>query len=261
MKQFNKTLIAIALLAGTGAANASIATGASAEAFMQVYDKTQGLTYSLDLGPQANLTALSNSVANHLVLNYDLGKDLKWTNFMANLDTANTKFGIVVGFGIKSLYTSSTASVWNATTRIVTSGLTTTSGQVTAGSNADALAAARINIGVLPVNTALNVSKVVADTATAGTGQWASTASGVNNLDNLWGSYAGAHAAVAFGNEANFFLTSGKDVKELGQWTLTGNNLSFTTVPATVPLPAAVWLFGTGLMGVLRLNRRKSMAV
>lgn len=30
--------------------------------------------------------------------------------------------------------------------------------------------------------------------------------------------------------------------------------------PAAVPLPAAVWMFGAGLMGLLRLNRRRSLA-
>jgi len=205
-----------------------------------------------------------------LVLNYNLGADSNWTSFIANLDTANTKFGIVVGNTIKSLYTSATASVWDATTRIVSSGLTTTSGNVTTGANNDAIAAGRINAGIASpqsaANIAVNVSKLVADTATSGTGQWQASTGSVNTLANLWGGYTGANAAVAFNgvsSEANFFLTSSSVVKELGQWTLTGNSLSFTTVPvpASVPLPAAAWLFGAGLMGVLRLNRRKSMAV
>jgi hypothetical protein len=35
-------------------------------------------------------------------------------------------------------------------------------------------------------------------------------------------------------------------------------SLSVTAAPAAVPLPAAVWLFGAGLMGLFGANRRKS---
>lgn len=33
---------------------------------------------------------------------------------------------------------------------------------------------------------------------------------------------------------------------------------TFSLTPAAVPVPAAVWMFGTGLMGLLGINRRKS---
>ena len=47
------------------------------------------------------------------------------------------------------------------------------------------------------------------------------------------------------------------DVRNLGAISLSGNTLSFQQA-AAVPLPAAVWMFGAGLMGVLRANRRKA---
>ncbi|MDX8129432.1 hypothetical protein QLH52_19180 [Methylomonas sp. OY6] len=50
-----------------------------------------------------------------------------------------------------------------------------------------------------------------------------------------------------------------------GVWNfaINGNvgSLTYTAAPAAVPLPAAVWMFGAGLMGVLRATRRKSLAV
>ena len=48
------------------------------------------------------------------------------------------------------------------------------------------------------------------------------------------------------------FLKEGKDktVKLLGQ---------FTSMPSAVPLPAAVWLFGSGLMGFIALRRRAKL--
>ena len=40
-----------------------------------------------------------------------------------------------------------------------------------------------------------------------------------------------------------------------------GNNIvgSFNLTPAAVPVPAAVWMFGTGLLGLLGVSRRKSV--
>lgn len=49
-----------------------------------------------------------------------------------------------------------------------------------------------------------------------------------------------------------------------GTWNfaINGNvgSLTYTAAPAAVPLPAAVWMFGAGLMGLLRATRRKSLA-
>ena len=41
-----------------------------------------------------------------------------------------------------------------------------------------------------------------------------------------------------------------------GSLTITGNGTS-----APVPLPAAVWLFGSGLMGLVGVSRRRKAAV
>lgn len=50
-----------------------------------------------------------------------------------------------------------------------------------------------------------------------------------------------------------------------GKWSFEINGsvgtLSYTAAVSQVPLPAAVWMFGAGLMGVLGLNRRKSVEV
>ena len=54
----------------------------------------------------------------------------------------------------------------------------------------------------------------------------------------------------------NEFKTKGDAYR---YFNLSGNALAFTPAVTAVPLPAAVWLFGAGLMGVLRLNRRKSV--
>lgn len=48
---------------------------------------------------------------------------------------------------------------------------------------------------------------------------------------------------------------------KFGDWTINLAQASLKygpTAPAAVPVPAAVWMFGTGLLGLLGLNRRKA---
>ena len=64
------------------------------------------------------------------------------------------------------------------------------------------------------------------------------------------------------GHEASFNPTTGSGVvftQFAGMYNL--NLAAGTLTYSAVPLPAAVWMFGAGLMGVLRFTRRKSMAV
>lgn len=256
MKHLTKTLAAAALLASAGAANASIATGTSMELFLQVYDQSQGLTYDLDLGSNANanLASMANAVSNQITLHYDLSGDSKWQSFTANMNAASTKFGVVAGNTLKAMFTSASANpLANA------SGFTNISGAIKTQ-------AQNINLGAT-ANTALNVSKLVSDADTAKTGQWAAAAAGANPLTTLYGTFTNANAAIAYGATGNFFYdvatSTAVTMTKLGSWTLSGSSLNFAyNAPVTsVPLPAAVWMFGAGLMGVLRLNRRKSAAV
>jgi len=259
MKNFSKSLLAVALLAtGTGAANASInvataPTGTAAEAFMQVYDSLNGKTFDLDLG--VTVATLIANKTNSVNFSVDLSTDTNWSSFLTGFSSANTIFGVVGGNGTKSVFTSTNvngnlnAGAGNATT-------------LTNIGNNIKLAADRINAGQV-ANTAQNLSKLVLDTDTAGTGQWASTAGGSSILTNLYGAFGGANAALAYNDAVGGSLFTGSVAAalNLGQVTLVGNTLSITTTTSAVPLPAAVWMFGAGLMGVLRLNRRKSAAI
>ena len=103
------------------------------------------------------------------------------------------------------------------------------------------------------------------DTEAASSGQHSNAAS-------AWAGWI-QDPQVAFGTKAAFQLgvmdqDTGDNIASTfaGSWLLTDSSLTFAapvvvTPPAAVPLPAAVWMFGAGLMGMLRLNRRKSMAV
>ncbi|MDO8846017.1 PEP-CTERM sorting domain-containing protein [Methylicorpusculum sp.] len=93
----------------------------------------------------------------------------------------------------------------------------------------------------------------------------------VNWGSNLGNSF-GSSVAVSAGEAAEFWWLSQPFDEELGDhvptatllgywnFTVAGNtaNLEFSSAPAVVPVPAAVWLFGTGLMGLLAAKRRKA---
>jgi len=84
------------------------------------------------------------------------------------------------------------------------------------------------------------------------------------NLDQKLGSF---NTTAEVGTDASFFwfkknaTGSANLFEQLASWNFSVNGNGIGTLvyaPTAVPLPAAVWLFGAGLMGVLRATRRKS---
>lgn len=59
-------------------------------------------------------------------------------------------------------------------------------------------------------------------------------------------------------SDATVGLLPAQDLKAAGQWTLdlSGNSIAYAS--AAVPLPAAVWLFASGLLGLGAVSRRKN---
>lgn len=258
MKNVSKTLLAAALLAAAGSASASIATGVNAELYMQVYDNVQGLTYDLDLGKDASgkivTLATMQTLAPTATLHYDLSGDANWQQFTASGLAATTKFGVLAGNGTKFMFTSNKDQ------------LVVASGGITGIATNIKNGAERINYSTV-ANTALNVSRLVSNSAATGTGQFYAGSGGANPLTTIFGSYTNADAAILYGATGKFLF----DVKAgtsttsslLGYWTLAGNSLDFSVQDpsvSNVPVPAAAWLFGTGLLGLLGAKRRGSKA-
>jgi len=260
MKQFSKSLLAVALLAATtGAANASIATGnnTTSEAYLSVYDSSRGLTFTLDLGlTMGDLVSNLNNI--DFYRSYDLAaltagsSAAKWSTFATGLNTATTVYGVVAaGLGTKLLATgpasspSKFATASNAVTAVT--GLTNHINVVNTASIADNAGAA--------VLTSLNLSAIVSDADEANTGQH----NKLNPFSTLNGTKGDAAADISYGQAVNFYYYASTAAPQLAvqQWELVGNTLTYSAVP----LPAAVWMFGAGLMGVLGLTRRKNAAV
>jgi len=261
MKQFSKSLLAVALLAATtGAANASIAVSSNtlSEAYLSVYDSSRGLTFALDLG--LTFADLTNNIANDTFSkSYDLtaltagSSAAKWSTFATGLNAATTVYGVVASGNAGKLFATGPEispakfSVLNDATTAVTN----TKNHI----NTINTASIADNAGAA-VQTSLNLSAIISDADTANTGQH----NQLNSFSTLNGSKGDAAADIQYGQAGNFYYYAGASTPVLAaqQWTLAGNTLSFA---APVPLPAAVWMFGAGLMGVLGLTRRKNAAV
>ncbi len=251
---FSKSLLAVAILATAGSAQATLLN--DGDAYLQVYDVTNAQTYDLNLAAVAGLT-LSALKTDTSVITINLANDSTWTAFKATLDTPNAVWG--VGDSIKTDY-QATSTGTGAT-------ITTGTAYNSAATGVELLEG-RVNSNP---GFATSNSIVIAD-AVADQGGWAIAPGSSATFDNLFGGNSTANAGIAFGATGNFYditgTTTGSGIHktftenklDLGTFSLSGNTLTFTPVAASaVPVPAAVWMFGTGLLGLLGLNRRKAV--
>lgn len=87
---------------------------------------------------------------------------------------------------------------------------------------------------------------------------------GLNGSDSVIGSlgdtlsyytYTETGTVISTPRGGDTYSVTGVDVLELGTWTLSQNGLSFEG--SEVPVPAAVWLFGSAMLGLVGVSRRK----
>jgi hypothetical protein len=284
MNKFTKTMIAAALFAGAGAANAALLTGSQSgtnELFLTVYndtavnsDATLGLTYNLDLNitfnqVKANAGAAFASIGS--VIN-NLTTDANWNTFLGKITpTSQVKF--IVAGGDQTNH----GAVITGKTKLQ---------PLASGQLVDSMAfrinehAVEINGSGIPgaglVGQNSNSSVVKDVPATPFVGQFSHAQDGLP-AQTVWAGWghnpisdygtdtglwlAGFHQETIideFGDEVTFNTFTAQDVTDLGTLRLAGSSLTYA---APVPLPAAVWLFGAGLMGLLRATRRKSVEV
>ena len=276
MKKFNKTLLAAALMVAGGSANAALTNGAidgSNEAYLVAYDagyvntdSTLGRTYNLDLG--VTYSALASNAFAALTAYEGAGKslstDANWNTFRTG-GTDSIQYGIFAAGDVDT----------QTNNGVILSGLTAPQANIDPTVNWST-AIDSINAHAMEINVGLvagALSSVIKQSPDNSHGQATHDLAGLP-ISSVWTGWT-ANPLANYGTANNVFLgqthvadydfndgfgvqpdvtlLTQTDIVKVGTFMLTGNTLTF------VPLPAAVWLFGAGLMGMVRLNRRKSV--
>jgi hypothetical protein len=114
------------------------------------------------------------------------------------------------------------------------------------------------------VNTKTGTNASVLATSPGGASGWDPTVL-TSNASN-WYSNGPTNAITGLGSATLYQVTAPSNIStnpvgitNIGTVTLSANGLSFSA-PAAVPLPAAVWLLGSGLLGLVGVGRRKLAA-
>lgn len=98
-------------------------------------------------------------------------------------------------------------------------------------------------------------------------------ATAINKSGQVVGTFGGSNAAF-FWDEALGILdlndlidpmlgvsfSRAVDINDLGQIIVNGQDTSYLLTPVVVPVPAAVWLFGSGLLGLIGVAKRKGLS-
>jgi hypothetical protein len=266
-----KTLVAgIALAFSAGAANAALLDGGKdnvvgdGELFVSVHNYTKGLTYHRDLGVTVSVfLASADDTQSFFSL---FAGDTNWTGFLGSVDAGDTvRFNVAgnknaanssAGVGDTLLFTSNaalpsiptTAAFGNAQQSILThvNGMNVDYGEPVA----DNLAQAGINKSAFGDNAALNGYHLE---------NWGATPTGTTfNTEADFGidlaMWAFSIEQIGTGRNATF-----NPLSELlaGVWKLSADGLSYT---APVPVPAAVWLMGSALLGLVGVGARRNRA-
>jgi hypothetical protein len=116
-------------------------------------------------------------------------------------------------------------------------------------------------------NAATGANSVFASTVVKG-GVWDATdaVTATSNASN-WYDNGSSNVVVGLGSSTLYDVTSGTSITKNtvtadGTLTLTANGLTYTAQGSgsPVPLPAAIWLLGSGLLGLAGVGRRKAAA-
>ncbi len=253
MKTSMKIIAASVALAMSGVANAAILQSSqyigSGELFLTAWDQVGQQSYSLDLGVlQRDFLANTNQT-----LSYDLSADANFAPFMNNSNTiyavsgGDDSFQVAETYGFVITSSSGIDSVQaGALTQSMVGGVVGSIDVMALNSNTDAGD---------QLDPSLNLSSysVPGDNGYFGVGQWSVNAGGTPFVTTT---AIDSSSPFYFGGIASDYAT-GVVTEMPNVWTLTSTGqLTYAPVSA-VPVPAAVWLFGSGLLGLVSVARRR----
>jgi hypothetical protein len=268
-----KTLVAgIALAFSAGGANAALLDGSTGlttgdgELFVSVHNYTKGLTYHRDLGVTVSgFLASAGDTQSFFSL---FSGDTNWTSFLGSLDAGN-----VVRFNVGGNKNGGTGTPGVGDTVLLTSN--EANPVIDAGSYQAVQNAFIDHVNGMNVDYGEPVANNLAQAGINKSAFGDNAALDGYHLEDGWG---GQINGAPFASEALFGMDlamwafsvnqtgSGRNtvntpVSQLlaGLWNLSTQGLSYnveTTAP--VPVPAAVWLMGSALLGLVGVGARRN---
>ncbi len=284
--KLKKLAVALALAASAGQANAALMTidnGSGSELFLSVYDPASSKSYIRDLGinmydflrtgataatagtvAYAPNTAVGVSSGNVTSSGYSLsfGQDPLLTSWMGSTLSSNAIW--MVGAGDSSGVQPHFITTFG-------SGNINTVGNGNLGNFNSADIYLYGNNSLTANGSTLGTSLNGSAAATAADGPDVNFPTG---MGSGWGNAETAFSSTAkVGQSMSFYDLIGNAVSNAtatkytnsagaAMWTLAANGtLTYAapTVVSAVPVPAAVWLFGSGLLGLVGISRRKKV--
>lgn len=274
MKKLIRYAVAGALMASYATAQAqNLPSSGNADLWLWVTDTTTKTTFAEDTG-----VSLSS-----LVSNYVSGAKLNTTANVANFTVAESS--------ALATFLSSTGSdtlEW-AVSGAQYQGTTGNSANVTAGnmisvfdapSTLSGKVAGMVEANLVTIGGGLQGDLTYMSTTytaggttyalsngTAGGNAWGTGDGNTGGSTNLYG-VAIEQAGIALGASENLYGATANGNKGGAQTYILGTNLTLSSAGVlsvssgtiTTPLPAAVWLFGSGLLGLVGVGRRRSVA-
>jgi len=279
-----KNVVRLALVGSALAASSAFAVtvdpgNGNGEFVLYARDTVTNVTFAKGLVTQIDSVATRSAIAADSTYAYvpggaplsftlppvDLSTDANWNAFKSAAGTDAIVWTVMAGDGQQSLNQPGAERYAIATQVDLTQGSPTPPSNSVIRNGWSALHGLQADtLGVTPTGPGDGAS--IVQQANAGFG-WGNP-SGLDNLANTMFSTIGISNENALGSAGHFyFVTSNSGgsssqgrVYNLGSIELDANGHLFSTPISSVPLPAAVWLFGSGLLGLVGIGRRRQVA-
>jgi hypothetical protein len=279
MKNLVRFAVAGALMAGFATAQAqSLPSSGSSDLWLFVSDSSAGTSFAEDTGLSLSSILPSSSLAANATLatsvgaNFSVGASSALTAYINSANAAGQTLNWAVLGGQDPDSTKNGKIEPQGAALLLGSAPISSGGtieQMTVGNLGTALLAFNSDITYLTTNGyATGGSVFTWANGSAGGNVWgAGGASANGGSTNFYNQGNGAsQAGIALGSSTGLYgFTGNGGTGQLESYVL-GDNLtlssagalSISSATSPVPLPAAVWLFGSGLLGLLGVGRRRA---